>query len=807
MLSSETKLSSKSSCYHCGDECLNKNIHKDDKYFCCLGCKTVFEILDDNNLAEYYNIESNPGNKQEVEHIFSDFGFLDIEEVKNQLITFSDGAKTEISFSIPGIHCSSCIWLLERLPKMHEGVFRVEVNFLKKHVDILIDEKKISLRKLAELLESLGYRPNILLEEKEKKKADRNKDLSYIYKLGISGFAFGNIMLLSLPEYFEEGMYLDEQFGPFFGYINLILGFPVFFYCSSQYFVSAWKGIKHKALNIDVPISLGILVLFVRSVFEIVSQTGPGYIDSMTGLVFFLLVGRWFQNRTYQALSFEKDYKNYFPLGVTKMIAGKTENILLKDVKEGDQLLIRNGELLPADAQLIKGRAFIDYSFVTGESEPISPEKGSKLYAGGRQRGEQIIIEIIKEFSQSYLMQLWKHEDKNAKSDQQMSAMINRVSQYFTSIVLLTAALAGLYWSIVDASKMMHAVSSVLIIACPCALALCIPFTYGNGLKLLEKVGIYLKDARFIERMAHVSTVVFDKTGTITSQKSKDLIFYGKELSEEQKVCIKSMVIHSTHPLSRGISEHFSNTSTVEISDFEELLGEGLNGKINGIIIKMGSADFLGIPTIKQTSVVHVNIGGQYLGYFKMGNIYRNGLKNLITNLKKENKIEVMTGDTDAEEINLKEYFGDNVWMKFAMSPMDKRNHIETLQRNKEKVLMLGDGLNDAGAISESYVGISISDDIFGFLPSCDAILEADSLSRLGNILKFTGASVKLVKVNFTISFAYNLVGMYFAVQGILSPIIAAILMPLSSITVVSFAILSTNIMAHKYNFYSFDNS
>lgn len=753
---------------------------------------------------EYYNIESTPGNKQEEEQIFSDFGFLDIEEVRNQLITFSNGNKTEVSFSIPGIHCSSCIWLLERLSRLHKGVSRVEVNFLQKHADILFDEKEISLRQLAELVESLGYRPNIVLEEQEKKRINRKKDLSYIYKLGISGFAFGNIMLLSLPEYFEQGMYQDEQFGPFFGYINLILGIPVFFYCSSQYFVSAWKGLKHKALNIDVPISLGILVLFVRSLFEIVSQSGPGYIDSMTGLVFFLLIGRWFQNRTYQALSFEKDYKSYFPLGVTKILDEKTENILLKDVIEGDQLLIRNGELLPADAQLVKGKAFIDYSFVTGESEPVHPEEGSKLYAGGRQRGEQIVIETVKEFSQSYLMQLWKHEDKGAKSDRQMSAMINKVSQYFTLIVLLIAVLAGIYWWVVDASKMMHAVSSVLIIACPCALALCIPFTYGNGLKLLEKVGIYLKDARFIERMAAVTTLVFDKTGTITSQKSKDIIFHGNELSSEHKIIIKSLVIHSTHPLSRSISEHLKQTQVIEINDFKENIGAGISGTINSKDIRMGSAVFLEINPVQQTSVVHIEIDGQYLGYFQIGNVYRNGLAELITDLKKDKKIEVMTGDTDAEAPNLKRYFGEEVQVQFSMSPMEKRIHIQRLQKNKEKVLMLGDGLNDAGAISESYVGVSISDDIFGFLPSCDAILEADRFSRLKNILDFTSASVKLVKVNFVISFAYNLVGMYFAVQGILSPIVAAILMPLSSITVVSFAILSTNILARRHNFFRF---
>ena len=257
-----------------------------------------------------------------------------------------------------------------------------------------------------ELLASLGYPPEINLQGFKEEKS-KIKSRSLLIKLGVAGFSFGNIMLMSFPEYFSFQFEDEGNYMRVFSYLNLSLALPVIFYSATDYFVSALKGLRHKIVNIDVPISLGIVVLFLRSAFEIISDTGAGYFDSMTGLVFFLLIGKWFQNKTYDALSFERDYKSYFPLAVTLLEKEKERSVLANQLKKGDEIRLRNAELIPADSILISGKTQVNYSFVTGESKLVEKLKGDFLYAGGRQIGESVRMVVQEKVSQSYLTDLW----------------------------------------------------------------------------------------------------------------------------------------------------------------------------------------------------------------------------------------------------------------------------------------------------------------------------------------------------------------------------------------------------------------
>lgn len=416
------------SCFHCGLDCESSPIIYDEKNFCCSGCKTVYEIFSVNDLTCYYDLQNAPG--ATPRELNGKYDFLENEKIVEKLLEFNDGSTKIITLYIPHIHCSSCIWILENLNKLQKHVSASLVNFGKKTVRITFNGDKLSVKELVTLLNNIGYEPYISLEDFEtgKNKTDR----SLIYKLGIAGFAFGNVMFLSFPEYFQvEGFWL-EKYKHVFRWLMFAFSLPVVFYAGKDYFISAYKGLRSKILNIDVPIALGILVLFLRSTAEIVLDIGTGFFDSLTGLVFFLLLGRFFQQKTYAFLSFERDYKSYFPIGVTKITPnGNEESIQVYDIKKGDRLLIRNEELIPVDCILIKGDARIDYSFVTGESEAISKKSGDKLFAGGKQLNGVIEIEVLKSVEQSYLTQLWSNDVFKTNKEDAFTTLTNKISKNF----------------------------------------------------------------------------------------------------------------------------------------------------------------------------------------------------------------------------------------------------------------------------------------------------------------------------------------------------------------------------------------
>lgn len=504
-------------CFHCGNIVEKKDeIIFDDKLFCCSGCKTVYEIFSQNDLDCYYDFQSAPG--ATPQDIQGKYDYLDNQEITSKLIEFQEGSTSVVSLYIPHIHCSSCIWILENLQKLQSGVIASQVNFPKKSVRITFSNEQVSLKELVYLLSSIGYEPYISLETYEGKKENVNRSL--IYKIGIAFFCFGNIMLLSFPEYFEVDEFWILQYKTFFRWLMFGLSLPAVFYSASDYYKSAYKSIKSGMLNIDIPIALGIIVMFVRSTIDIIFDFGSGFFDSLTGLIFFMLLGKLFQQKTYSFLSFERDYKSYFPVAVTRLLKnGGEEQVQVYDIEKGDRLLIRNQELIPVDGILISPKTAIDYSFVTGEEIPIEKKSGDKLFAGGKQLGNSVEIEVLFSVSQSYLTQLWSNDVFQKKFEQKHKTITDKVSRYFTPILLIVAFSALLIWLFIDKYQALNVFTAVLIVACPCALALTAPFTLGNVLRIMGKQKMYLKNAQVIEQMAQVDTLIFDKTGTITTNK------------------------------------------------------------------------------------------------------------------------------------------------------------------------------------------------------------------------------------------------------------------------------------------------
>ena len=786
-------------CIHCGDDCGKFPVIWEDKNFCCHGCKTVYQLLNKNNLYKYYQIESTPGIKVDNQNYGNKYAYLDNIDIQEKLYEFSEGDISKVKLFIPSIHCSSCIWLLENLHLIDKGIKNSLVNFTKKEVSVTINTKEISLRKLVEILVSVHYIPQINLSTIEGKKNEGNSR-NLIFKIGLAGFAFGNIMLLSMPEYLSISEDLGVDFKDFFGYISIVLSIPVLLYSSNDYFLSAIKNLRHRIINIDLPISLGIIALFLQSIYEIISGTGSGYLDSFAGFVFFLLIGKWYQNKTYQALAFDRDYKSYFPVAVTKIFEDHEVNTPLKEIKIGDRLLIRNQELIPTDGVIVKGIGNIDYSFVTGESAPVSKNENDIVFAGGKQIGSAIQVLVKKEVSQSQLTQLWNQNNCNSEF-RTIRSMIDKLSRNFTIIVLIIAFASFAFWYFYNPSMASLVFTSVLIVACPCAIALSMPFTFGTAMRIYGIEGFYLKNTDVVEKLTHINTIVFDKTGTITHTTSRDVSIENDNLCNEDKGVIKSLARQSSHPLSNAVFNFIDSDLIFDVLEYMEIPSSGIKGIVNGRMVKIGSGDF--VPGELQydkaySTEVFASIDGVRVARFIVKNKYREGIEEVINNLKDKYELHMLSGDNDLEKEKLSSIFGSGNNLFFNQSPQDKLNYISRLKEEGRNVLMIGDGLNDAGALNTSDLGISIADDIYQFSPASDAILEAGRFYKLFRFIIFSKTSLKIVKISFIISIIYNFVGLSFAIQGLLSPIIAAILMPLSSVSVVSFVTLTTRYLGKK---------
>jgi len=742
----------------------------------------VYEILNENNLCTYYDLNAHPGNQQLQHKRKNKFAYLDKEDIAARLVSFSDGQQCHVTFSVPQIHCSSCLWLLENLGKLHPGVLSARVNFVKKEVFVVFNSVETTLREVVETMNAVGYEPYLSLEAT---KPDR-KTNSRVTQISIAGFCFANIMMLSLPEYFSVTNYLQEKTGTAFRYIGLLLSLPVFFYCAGEFFSNAYSSVKTKYLNIDSSIALAILLTFGRSLYNLFVLDGNTYFDSMSGIVFFMLVGRWAQDRTQQSLIFDRDYKSFFPIAVNAKRSGVMEPVMINELKEKDIIEIFDQEIVPADAVLAKGKALIDYSFVTGESLPRQIEPGSLIYAGGKQLGERIELMVLKRSNQGYLTNLWNREGKTRGS----AGNLHRISNYFTLVVFALTVASAIFWLTQGAyNAMWNALTTTLIVACPCALLLASTFTNGNVMRILARSGIFLRNSDVITDMASITHVVLDKTGTITLNKNFHVTYKGKILTDEDKKLIASLARHSTHPLSKSIYDHLKVKNTYQVDSFINVPGKGIEGWINDRHIKIGNKKFIQphAPDEEEsnTSKVFIGIDGMIPGVFGLENVYRPGVQAMLHELKDKFSLSILSGDNSSERLRLESMTGGTRELYFNQSPEDKYNYVAQLQATGAKVLMAGDGLNDAGALRKSQVGIAVMEGNSSFTPASDAIIAGAAFTNLASLLAFTQKARLTILISFIISITYNVIGLYFALQGLLAPVIAAILMPASTISII----------------------
>lgn len=842
-------------CFHCGTPCREDSWRNREKAFCCQGCLTVFELLSENGLDQFYSLSETAGVRVKVSRA-AQFAYVDEKVVREKLVDFEDDRLTRVTFRIPAIHCIACVWLLENLFRLKPGLGASQVNFPRKQVSLSFENARVKLSEVITLLASLGYEPELRLSDLETSRASRMPRRLWM-QIGVAGFAFGNLMFFSIAVYFG----LDAVSGPglrkLVGWMSLVLAVPVVVYSAADYWRSAWTSLKQKRLAIEVPIAAGILAIFTQSAFDVISGRAEGYFDSLCGLIFFLLCGRLFQQKTFDRLSFERDYKSFFPLSVTRLarrpparrVGGLNESgdragsetgapqeaqVSLAQLAVGDRLVLRNGELIPADSRLVSGPACIDYSFVTGESEPVEKVPGDHLYAGGRQMGGAIEVETVKAVSQSYLTSLWNQEAFRKDKADLLDTLTNVYSYRFTKIVIAIALGAAVFWAFRDPSIALKAFTSVLIVACPCALALAAPFTLGTAIRVLGRRGVFVKSPQVIEMLAQVDSVVFDKTGTLTAAGANAVEFEGAPLDADERRWVASLAGQSTHPLAARIANSAAvGDFTEPVLSFVETAGCGIEGTVSGREIWMGSAAWLesrgirgaafrplqrdqqaGEPSATDVrdvkrpegrapgtgSTVHLVIDGEYRGCFVLENSLRPQTDRLLERLGANYELTLLSGDNERQRGEFAPLFGSDARLQFNQSPAEKLEFIRARQAAGRTVMMVGDGLNDSGALQQSNVGVAVVESISAFSPASDIIMSSAMLARLDEVLRFARRSVRVVRLSFLLSSLYNVVGIAIAASGLLAPVVCAILMPLSSITVVAFACGATAWVGRKLN-------
>ncbi|MCC7375894.1 MAG: heavy metal translocating P-type ATPase metal-binding domain-containing protein [Verrucomicrobiales bacterium] len=798
-------------CHHCGEPCKDGGPFESEGHsFCCQGCQTVFSLLQSSGLDDFYRLGERPGRRVEAAADEQRWAFLDDPTVTRQLLDFDNGKLAKVTFHAPAIHCVACVWLLENLFRLNPGIGKSRVNFARREVSVSYAPEVIRLSGVAALMERLGYAPVLTLAALDRGPAPGVRRLGL--QIGVAGFAFGNIMLFSLPSYFGLDSWSGPMFRTWFGALSLLLALPVLIYSASDYWRSAFASLRQRVLTLDVPIAAGLAALYAQSAWEILGGFGEGYLDSTAGLIFFLLCGRAFQQKTHEHLGFDRDYRGFFPLSVLRRTDRGDEPVSISQVQTGDRLVVRNGELIPADARLTSGEGLVDYSFVTGESDPVPCAEGEHLYAGGRQVGGAIELETVKPVSQSYLTSLWNDEAFRKQRDNSLETLTNRYSRRFTFIVLCIALGAVTWWLAAgQPGRALKAFTSVLIVACPCALALAAPFTLGTAQRVLARLGVFLRNGQVVENMAAVDTLVFDKTGTLTDTEAPGLSRHGEPLDASESALVTALCRQSTHPYARRIAAVLGGQADLgaggdlEVAGFEEVPGRGMAARVSGRRVVAGSKAWMAHhdvagewPEVPAGSAVHVGIDGRARGVMVLSNRLRPRVDRLMESLSDRYELALLSGDNARERDRFQALFGDRARLHFNLSPQDKLAFIKQLQAGGGKVMMVGDGLNDAGALRQGDVGIAVVEGVGKFSPASDVILDSPRISSLGSVLEFSRRTARLVRAGFAISGAYNVIGVSIAAAGILSPIVCAILMPLSSVTVVLFAVGATRWTARR---------
>ena len=816
-------------CHHCHDRCIDEVITVGEYHFCCNGCLAVYNLISAHDLCDYYDIDHTRSRASlrlgRVDT--AQYAVLDKAEVALGLGLMSRGEEASIRLVCPAITCASCLFLLDNLSKFNPAILSSRADFAAKSVTIWFRPDGIQLSEVAGILAKLGYPPLLQPPTADSQgQTDRTASRALLKRLGLAGFCTSNIMMLSFPAYLGLDQLLLRQLQPVFTVLSVLLSIMVVSYSAWPYYTKTWLNMRHGQLSVDFPIALAITTLLFRSLVEVGFQTGTGYFDSLSGLIFLLLIGQWMQTRYYEGLSFGHQLDQFLPF-TCQVVSGKDDysapiTRLVSTLKLGELVLIRIGETLPADLKVISAQgAMIDNAYITGESDAILVQEGEEVWAGAKLVAGSLIGRVDKLPQQSYLAQLWKRANQSSDGKQHSTPLAEAFVRWFVLITLGIALLSAAYWLSTDTGLAINAFTSVLMVACPCALTLAMPFASGQAVSLLASKGLYLKNGQVFEWLAQLNQIVFDKTGTLTDMGQTDGISWYNQagIKSDVPALVRSLIsLASTannHPALLAACKYLrccgqgqdpAALKQIHLLHIQQLVGQGLVVSTDHGLFRIGGMEFCGgvwqgqLETPADGSVVVVAQEETILGYFLFRQPLRPGLLMMMKQLASAFALSVSTGDSaaGASVLGPIQRLIPSLSVLFNQKPEDKWIYIKKLMEAGNTVLMVGDGLNDGPAMRTATIALAVTQGGHQFNPAADALVSDKALVNLPSYLSFAKSTLKMVTVSFWLSLVYNAIGLSMAVSGHLSPMVAAFFMPLSSLSVVALAVILTRWQAKR---------
>jgi len=785
-------LSEKIACTHCHLE-FSKDVMIVDgeHYFCCNGCQGVYHLLSDEGLDGFYekagNIKLTPPTQQ-----YEDSSNFDAPAFYDRFVKINSDGFSEVSLIIEGIHCSACVWLNEKALHKMDGIIEANINFTNNKATIVWADDALKLSQIIDMIRAIGY--NAYPYDASLQEAHANKERKdYYLRMAVAIFSSMNVMWIAVAQYAGYFTGIDQDIKTTLNIAEGVLATPVLFYSGWIFFRGAYYGIKTKVVNMDILVATGALLTYIYSIYITIMESGEAYFDSVSMIITFVLIGKFLEVLSKKSAADALDVLGkHIPSETNILVDGKIISCKLEDVAIGDIVVVSSGEKVLLDGEIIKGDGSFDESSLTGESEPIYKTVGDNVISGTTSIDADIEFRATKDFAHSTLSNLVQLLDSAINKKPKIEQLANKLSEYFSSVILALSFITFLVWWLwphsFEASFIVGI--SVIVIACPCALALATPVATLVGLSLGASKGILFKEAAQLETMAKVDTLVVDKTGTITIGKPsvvKEHLFesFDKEL-------LYSLVSSSKHPVSHGIYEYVNdeNFHVISFDSYTQIPAAGIKAVYNHIEylggnLKLMQDNGVDVSFESDNTLFYFAIDKKIVAIYELSDQIKEGAQELVASLRKRKIRTVMlTGDHKdvafrvAQEIGIEDVL-------YEQTPEQKAEFIAQLHEQKHTVVMVGDGVNDVLALARADIGIVMGSGSDIAVDVSDVILLKDSLVSLNDAFKISRTTFGLIKQNLGISLVYNAITIPLAMAGYVIPLVAAISMSVSSLLVV----------------------